>query len=74
MLVAIGAEQFPIAAVRRIVVVIAILVVDFQELQIALVERARAASAYPWRQLERLSPIARQPFLGIAAGVADNLI
>ena len=39
---AIGAEQFPIAAVRRIVVAVAVLVVDFEKLKRALPERARA--------------------------------
>ncbi len=74
MLVAIGTKQFPIAAVCRIIIVIAILVVDFQELQIAVVETARATSAYPREQFERLCPVARQPFLGIAPGVANNSI
>jgi hypothetical protein len=46
-LVAIDAEVLPVAAVARIVVVVAVLVVDGQQVEVLLVELARAARADP---------------------------
>lgn len=74
VLVAIGAEQFPIAAIRRVVVVVAVLVVDFELLKIAVRERAGTASAHPGKELERLRAIALSPFLGVASRFENNLV
>src|SRR5262249_40437123 len=52
-LVAIGAEILPVAAVRRVVIVVAVLVVDGQEVQVRRLELARAASADPAVQRQR---------------------
>lgn len=71
---AIGAEQFPIAAVRRIVVVVAVFVVDFKQLKIAVRERARTAPAHPRIEFQRLLAITGGARLGVAAGVADDLV
>src|SRR5262249_22481708 len=57
VLVAVGAQQLPVAAVRRIVVVIVVAVMDFQQLQIAMREVAAAPPAHPRIDLERLLAI-----------------
>ncbi len=74
MLVAIGAQQLPVTAVSRIVVMVAVFMMDFQQLQIAVVEAARASSAYPREKLKRLGAITCEALVGIAARVADDLI
>src|SRR5262245_29349597 len=54
VLVAVDAEEFPVAAVGRIVVVVAILVVDGQLAQALRRKFARAAGADPGQELEGL--------------------
>lgn len=51
MLVAIGAEEFPIAAVGRIIIVVPVLMMDFQQLKIAACKRSGTSSAHPWKKL-----------------------
>jgi len=74
MLMAIGAEEFPIAAIRRVVVVIAVLVVDFEQLKIAVRKRAGTAPAHPGKELERLRPISLSTLLGVASRFENNLV
>ena len=74
MLMAISAKEFPIAAVRRVVIVVAVFVMDFQQLKIALVERARTSAAHPRIKLESLRAIAGEPFIGVAPRVNDYLV
>lgn len=71
---AIGAQQLPIAAVRRVVIVVAVFVMDFQQLKVAVVKRARTSATHPRIKLERLRAIAGQPFIGVAPRVTDYLV
>ena len=57
-LVAVRAQQLPVAAVGRIVVVVAVAVMDLEQLQVGVRERARATAADPRVELERLLAVA----------------
>ena len=72
--VAVRAEQFPIAAIRSVVVVVIVLVMNFQQLQIGMIERARTASADPGKQFQSLCPVALFPFFGAASRLKDKAI
>lgn len=74
IVMAIQTQQFPVAAVGRVVVVIVIAVVDGQFAQIGAVEFAGAAAAYPWVDLECLLAIALVAEFGRAAGVRDDAV
>src|SRR5207248_7229593 len=54
VVVAVHAQELPVAAVGGIVVVIMIAVMNRQLLDIRAIEFARASSAYPWIELQRL--------------------
>src|ERR1700739_260512 len=69
IVMAVKAQQLPVAAVRRIVVVIVVAVVDRQLAQVGLGEFAAAATADPRIDLEGLLPVALFAFLGAAAGL-----
>src|SRR2546423_11439639 len=69
-LVALGAEVLPVAPVRRVVVVVAVLVVDGEQVKVLLVELARAARADPTVQRQR----ARAVVEPARAGLADDAI
>jgi len=58
VVVAVQAEQFPVAAVRRIVVVIVVPVVDGELVDVGVIELARAAAADPREHLQGLAAIA----------------
>ena len=58
IVMAVNAEIFPIAAIRRIVVVIMILVMYGQFIKIFFIELAPAAATDPGMDLERLGAIA----------------
>jgi len=47
ILVAIGAQEFPVAAVGRVVVVVVVTVMDLQQLQVDVTKLAAATAAYP---------------------------
>ena len=74
VLVAIRAQQLPVAAVCRIVIVIAVLVVHFEELQIAVGERAPAHAAYPRKELQRLLTVTGGPALGVAPRFSHDVV
>jgi hypothetical protein len=59
VIVAVNAEQFPVAAVRRVVVVVVVLVVDGELAHVGMVEFTRAASADPGEQFQRLAAVTR---------------
>src|SRR5687767_2167378 len=61
VLMAVDAEQLPVAAVGRIVVVVAVLVVHGELAQPLAAEFARAAAADPRQDLERLLAIRARP-------------
>jgi hypothetical protein len=50
-------EQFPVASVRRIVVVVVIFVMDRELTQLLAVEFSSAVPTDPWKHFERLFPI-----------------
>src|SRR5450755_1233812 len=72
--VTVDAQQFPVAAVGRIVVMIVVLVVHRELLHIRAGEFARAASADPGIDLERLLAIILFAALAIAPGFGNNLV
>ena len=57
VVVAIGTEVLPVAAVGRIVGVVAVLVVDGQQVEVVLLELAAALGADPAVQLERAGTV-----------------
>src|SRR5688572_14924236 len=73
-LVALGAEVLPVAAVGRVVVVIPVLVMDGQQVEVLLVELARAAGADPAVDRERPCAVILRPRPGGALRVADDLL
>ena len=74
VVVAVQAEQFPIAAIRWVVVVIVITVVRCQLTQIGACELSSAAATYLWINLQRLLTIALSPLVGGAPSVGHNSI
>ena len=74
VVVAIDAQQFPGAAIRRVVVVIMITMMHGELLQVYAGELARAASANPRVLLERLFTVAEFALSAVALGGSDDLI
>ena len=74
VLVAIGAEQLPVAADGGIVIVVAVLVMHLEQLQIGMRESARATAADPRIHLERPLAITGRALVGIATRVTYDLI
>ena len=72
VVVAVEAQQLPVAAVRRIVVVIVVAVMHGQLAQVRARELARAAAADPRIDLQRLLAIALLALLGCAPRVGDD--
>ncbi len=58
IVVTIKTEQLPVAAVRRIIVVVMVFVMNGELAQLLAVEFATAMRTEPWKQFERLLPIA----------------
>src|SRR5207253_1679048 len=73
-LVTFGAEILPIAAVGRVVVVIAVLVVDGQQVQVLLVELASAAGADPTVKRERAGAVVETPRARCLLRVVDHAV
>ena len=74
VVVAIEAEQLPVAAVARVVVVVVVLVMNGQFAQVVAGELAAAATADPGVELERLLPVTGFPRLAVTDGVSNHLI
>ena len=74
VIVAVQAQQFPVAAVGRIVVVIVIPVVNGQFSQVGARELAGAAPADPGIDLQRLLPVAELARLGRSAGFRHDAV
>ena len=72
VLVAVDAEVLPVAAVRGIVVVVAVLVVDGQQVEGRAVELARAPGADPPMQREGALAVALLPGAGLGIRLADQ--
>ena len=69
VVVAIHAQQFPVAAIRRVVVVIVIAVMDRQLAQIGPREFAGTATADPRIDLERALPVSLLALRGGASAM-----
>src|SRR5690242_8873338 len=74
ILMAVGAEQLPVAPIRRIIVMIVVAVMHFQQLEIAMGELAGASSAYPGIDLECLLAIPLGALLTRAPRFSDDSI
>ena len=73
-LMAISAQQLPVAAVGRVVIVIAVPMVDFEQLQVRMRELPRAPAADPRIELERLLAVTLRALRLRAPGVRDNAV
>lgn len=74
LFVTVDAQQFPVAAVGRVVVVVVVAVVDGQFAQFLAFEFAAAAAADMGKQFEGLFAVAVLAFEGVAAGFGQNLV
>ena len=74
VVMAVQAQQFPVAAIRRIVVVIVVAVMDRQLAQVGAREFARATTADPRIDLERLLSVALLALGSSAAGVGHYAV
>ncbi len=74
VVVAVQAEQFPIAAVRRVVVVIVIAVMHGELLQVFASKLTRAAAADPRVNFERLLAVAEFAALALAQGFGNHSV
>ena len=72
--VAVDAQQLPVAAVGRIIFVIAVLVVHGQELNTCSGEFARSAGADPGKNLQRPRPIALLALLPRFSRLGDEAV
>jgi hypothetical protein len=70
IVVTVKTQQFPVAAVRRIVIVVVILVMDRELTKSLACEFAPASRTYPWVYLKRLLPIGFLP----TPSLSDDLI
>jgi hypothetical protein len=74
VVVAVQTQQLPIAAIRRVVVVIVVPVVDGQFAQVGARKLAGAAPTDPRIELQRLFPVAPIARLGSATGFSDDAV
>jgi len=66
------AQEFPVAAVRRIVVVVVVLMMDREFTQFLTLEFASTLRTDPGEDPERPLPITPFPLLAVAPGVGNN--
>lgn len=74
VIVAVKTEQFPVAAIRGVVVVVVIAVVNREFVQILAVELTRATPANPRVKLQRLLAIIAFALFPAPPGGGDRLI
>lgn len=74
IVVTIKAKQFPVAAVRWIVIVVVIFVVNGEFPQPLATEFTTATGTDPWIQFECLSPVAPLPLSLLSPSHRDNLV
>jgi len=74
VLVAVGAEQLPVAAVWWVVFVIVVPMVYFEKLKVGVSELAPASSADPRVHLQRLLAIALSSFLSCTSRLRDYTV
>ena len=73
-IVTIETQEFPVATVGRVVVVIVVLVMDRQLAKILRGKFASAPGTNPRVELERLLPIALIPLLLVATGLRNDRV
>ena len=73
VVVAVEAEQLPVAAVGRVVVVVVILVMDGQLAEAPPLELAAASRTEMGKQFQRLLPISLLAERGIPVQLCENL-
>ena len=66
------AQQLPVAAVKGIVVMVVILVMDREFTHPLALEFPSALGANPWVHLKRLIPITLLPLLPAAPGIGND--
>src|SRR5690242_17326052 len=71
---AVGAEQLPIAAIGRIVVVVVVAMMDLEQLQVGVSELARTTTAYPRINLERLLAVAFGSRFACTPSLGDDAV
>lgn len=74
VVMAIKTEQFPVAAIGRVVIVIVVAMVHGELLQILARKLTLAAPANPWIQLKRLLAIGKLALLAVTLRTRHNLV
>ena len=74
LVVAVKAEQFPIATILWVVVMVVVFVMDGEFTQIFKLEFPCAASAYPGKKFQCLFAVALLPFFLIASGFGHDAV
>jgi hypothetical protein len=74
VVMAIQTQQFPVAAIARIVVVIMIAMVNSELTKVLVVEFSSASATNPWVKLQSLFPVTALALIHVAPGGRDNLI
>lgn len=74
IVMAVEAEQLPVAAVGRVVLVIVVAMMHGQFAQVAKGKFTGASAAYPRINLQRLFAIALVAGVGSAAGIGDDAV
>jgi hypothetical protein len=72
IVVAVKTQQFPVAAIGRIVIVVVVFVMDRELTKFLTLEFAPAARTYPGINLERLLPITLLSLLEATPDLSDN--
>jgi hypothetical protein len=74
VIVAIQAEQFPVAAIGRVVVMIVVLVMDRQLAQARTGKLAATSPTNPWEQFKCLLAISGCALIAVPACLGDNTV
>ena len=74
VVMAVKAQQFPIAAIRRVVVVVVIAMMDGELAQVGAREFPRTPTADPWIDLQRLLTIALGAPIGRVARFCNDAV
>ena len=74
IIMAVKTQQFPVAAVFRIIIMIVIAMMHRQLMQVLMVEFTTAPATNPGIQFERLFPVGTRTFLILAPRTSDDLV
>jgi hypothetical protein len=72
--VTIGAQKLPVASIGRVVIVVVIAMMDFEQLQVGVRELAAAASTYPRINPECLLTVTLCALFACAPCLGDNAV